>query len=429
MRIFHSPFRSSTSAASISSAQSADTVRPVPSTPATSIECSFDADQRWSAVVPPESGLTFAVVWDSDADDIVTFSAPELFESHATEPDSPSDAYDNRSQILTIGPSLLGAPGTGAPSEYSHTPATLQYFRENTGFAGPLFIPARERERDGARPAGRRTQTSSTLDGLDVYLRGSLLGKAHNANRYASCFRALDDDFAFDPRTSFARAHMHTWMQAKGLARDDVSDEGFFEGGVFEGLPSRFSMTTTSTSNYVSVENEMDDASSSTWSTLEAPNTPSYSRLLFPVATPDPAASGSMRRLRKTRPVPGPASPADVLRRPGYSHTVPTGSPNSRSRSHSRPARSQTPMPTPSPPSPTSSGSAAPLKRTLSSMRSLPSLPKLSLRRARGKFRGAESASADTDTNAGPGWVWIAVTDDMAKRSQSPAPQFIASHS
>jgi hypothetical protein len=60
-----------------------------------------------------------------------------------------------------------------------------------------------------------------------------MLAKAHNANRYYSCFQDLDGDFAFDPQTSFAYA----WMQyMKGGTRDDVSDEGFFEGGQFEGM-------------------------------------------------------------------------------------------------------------------------------------------------------------------------------------------------
>ncbi|KAJ7219553.1 hypothetical protein GGX14DRAFT_592735 [Mycena pura] len=217
------------------------------------------------------SGLTFAVVWDPDADDIVTFSAPELFELHATEPDSPSDAYDNRSQILTIGPSFLGA---GVPSEFtgSHTPATLQHFRENTEFAGPLSslcasATARGRRQDGARRRPRRSMGStSTCAGPSSARRTTY--------RYASCFQVLDD-FAFDPRTSFARAHLHTWMQAmqtKGLARDDVSDEGATRPGHSRDW---FSMTTTSTSNFVSVENEMDDASSFA---LEAPNTPGPSR-------------------------------------------------------------------------------------------------------------------------------------------------------
>ncbi|KAJ6579782.1 hypothetical protein B0H10DRAFT_906726 [Mycena sp. CBHHK59/15] len=278
---------------SISSIDSSETFRLSPSTEPTSIACSDS--NRWSEVVPPESGLTFAVVWDPEEKDILTFSNAKLSESNLSDrdsnaPDSPSDAYDNRSQILTIGPSAV------PNSEYT---ATLQFFRDNHDFLFSEPTPFLD------RPFQRRTQTSSTLDGLDVYLRGSLFGQAHNPNRYYSCFESLDGDFSFDPRTSFA----NMWMADKEMTmRDDVSDEGFFEGGLrnlvgveIEGnLSSAFSTTTTSTSNYVSVDNDVDDDTSSVWSTLEAPNTPTVSRLLFADAPP------VNHRLRKPRPTPAP---------------------------------------------------------------------------------------------------------------------------
>jgi hypothetical protein len=194
-------------------------VRPAPSTAATSIAASDD--HRWSELVPPESGLTFAVVWDPEEKDLLTFSSAQLSDNTDRDPrspDSPSDAYDNRSQVLTIGPSIV------PPSECT---GTLQFFRENHDFlfAESTYLPD--------RTSRGRTQTSSTMDGLDVYLRGSLLGKAHNANRYYSCFQDLDGDFAFDPRTSFA----NMWTQdGKGVLKDDVSDEGFFEGGQFSAI-------------------------------------------------------------------------------------------------------------------------------------------------------------------------------------------------
>ncbi|KAJ7463177.1 hypothetical protein FB451DRAFT_1265806 [Mycena latifolia] len=314
----HSPLLSS--AASISSLQSFDTIRQGPSTSATSVACSDD--HRWSEVVPPDSGLTFAVVWDPEENDILTFSSAELSDPvrDRQSPDSPSDAY---SQVLTIGPSL--AP----PSECT---GTLQCFRENHDslFAESAFFPD--------RPTRGRTQTSSTLDGLDVYLRGSLLGRAHNANRYVSCFQELDDDFSFDPRTSFA----HMWLK-------QMKD---------------------STSNFVTVENEMDDEATTAWSAVEAPNTPSYSRLLFT------GLPHSQRRLRKTRPVTRPASPAAVLDRPEYSHNLPVpvpGTPKSP-RARSRP---------PSTPS-------TPLRHHLS-------MPKFA--RGLGKWRKSETT----------GWVWIDV--------------------
>ncbi|KAF8188935.1 hypothetical protein K438DRAFT_1833542 [Mycena galopus ATCC 62051] len=362
------------SAASIYSCQSFDTIRQAPSTTGTSIACSDD--QRWSEVVPPEAGLTFAVVWDPEEKDILSFSTAELSESNprrnALSPDSPTDASaDNRSQVLTLAPSIVPTAGTA-------TPATMQYFRQNHDFlfTDPKFF--------SDRPARGHTQTSSTLDGIDVYLRGSMLAKAHNANRYYSCFQDLDGDFAFDPCTSFA----HMWMKGmKELTGDDVSDEGFFEGGFDnEGnLSSRFSGTTTSTGNFISVENEMDDEASADWSALEPPNTPGYSHLLFS------APSSPHRRLRKTRP---PASPSDVLDRPKYNHnvTIPDSPDISRS-------------PTPSP------SSTRPRLRTLSRVRSLPKIA----RSITTKWKKPEDA---------PGWVWIDVKERSASSplSASPSP-------
>ncbi|KAF7343012.1 DJ-1 protein-PfpI domain-containing protein [Mycena venus] len=346
-------------AGSISSCQSFDTIRvQSPSTAATSIAGSDD--HRWSEIVPPESGLTFAVVWDPEEKDLVTFSSPELSDCHeraAQSPDSPTDACDNRSQVLTIGPSL---------ADYTATPATMQFFRQNHDFlfTDPKFFPD--------RPARGRTQTSSTLDGLDE----------------------LDGDFAFDPCTSFA----HMWMKdmRKGeVIRDDVSDEGFFEGGQFGGmggevgmdgeviLSSRFSGTTTSTSNFITVENEMDDGATADWSALEAPNTPGYSHLGFS-ASP----SASHRRLRKTRPLPGPASPSDVLDRPEYSHNVPIPDTPEPPRSRTPTPRCRTPL------------SHVSASRTLSHMRSLPKIA----RNLTGKWKKTEDA----------GWVYINVKDRSA---------------
>ncbi|KAJ7349671.1 hypothetical protein DFH08DRAFT_958644 [Mycena albidolilacea] len=395
----HSPLLSS--AASTSSLESFDTIRQAASTAATSIACSND--QRWSEVVPPDGGLTFAVVWDPEQKDILTFSTAELSESHADRNtlslDSPADAYDNRSQVLTIGTSTADCAAA--------TPATMQFFRQNHDFlfADPKFFP------DADRPTRGRTQTSSTLDGLDVYLRGSMLAKAHNANRYYSCFQDLDGDFAFDPQTSFAYA----WMQyMKGGTRDDVSDEGFFEGGQFEGMAneprSRFSGTTTSTGTFVAVKNEMDDQASADWSALEAPNTPGYSQLLFAAAASKPA-SASHRRLRKLRPVPGPASPSDVLDRSEYSHNVPvppcTPSPTSTSASPSAfassPSRPGTPR---SHTAPSSPASTRPPLRTLSRIQSLPKIA-----------RGLTGKWKKTDTGDAPGWVWIDVKERAASAS------------
>ncbi|KAJ6617306.1 hypothetical protein B0H10DRAFT_2218646 [Mycena sp. CBHHK59/15] len=155
----------------------------------------------------------------------------ESLDRDPQSPDSPSDAYD-RSQVLTIGTSVI------PPSEYT---GTLQFFRQNHDFlfTESTFFPD--------RPMRGRTQTSSTMNGLDVYLLGSMLGRAHNANRYCACFQDLDTDFAFDPRT-------HSQLLTKAFLM-----AGSIAGWTTKMKSSRFSMTTTSTSNYVTVENEMEE--------------------------------------------------------------------------------------------------------------------------------------------------------------------------
>ncbi|KAJ7795485.1 hypothetical protein B0H14DRAFT_3158597 [Mycena olivaceomarginata] len=276
-------------------------------------------DHRWSDVVPPEAGLTFfRGLGTRRGKTSPPFSAAQLSE---LGPRFPIPRFSLRCVRQSFaGPHYhpLRRPRVRIRRHARYT-AILPRKTRTFLFAEAAFFPD--------RALRGRTQTSSTLDGLDVYLRGSMLGKAHTQNRYYSCFQELDGDFAFDPCTSFA----HMWMRnRKGeVIRDDVSDEGFFEGGQFGGmdnevnLSSRFSGTTTSTSNFVTVENMMEDDSSTTWSALEAPNTPSYSRLLFC------DAPSSKSRLRKPRPMPGPASPSNVLDRPEHNDNLPTPPPRS----------------------------------------------------------------------------------------------------
>lgn len=65
-----------------------------------------DNARRWSEVVPPQTALSFAAIWDPD-DGLVTFSGPELLNapdtwSASTLRDLPLDANEGRSQILTL---------------------------------------------------------------------------------------------------------------------------------------------------------------------------------------------------------------------------------------------------------------------------------------------------------------------------------------
>ncbi|CAK5271648.1 unnamed protein product [Mycena citricolor] len=426
---YHSPLFSGRD--SVASDQSVATI--VPSAPPTPAgppkEEEEEEDSRWSEVVPPHSALTFGVEWDG-GDAGMTISPVEMDEAtfrraRGSARTAPSD-IDGRSQVLTIGTSgslfglgRSGDAGEGRASEYT---TTLQFLSENHGFkfADSAYFP-------GAPNAGR---TSSTLDGLDVYLRGSMMGRAHNGNRYASCFEELDGTFTFDPRTSFARDWLHDEK------RDNVSDEGFSEGGLYEGddshLPSRFSTTTTSTSNYVNVDfpaDMMNDASSASWSKLDAPNTPGYQRtssdrsvcLIHSNAAAEmfprqPTASSSDRsantapsrnRLHKhraTAPAAGPAPPVDVLSRSGYNHDVPSPTPLAlplpppvpcRSHSSPGPARARSPTATASP-----IVAVSPRARNLS-MKTLPA-----------KLRSIGSSHKGKSKPEPAGWVWVDVRED-----------------
>ncbi|KAK7038822.1 hypothetical protein VNI00_010452 [Paramarasmius palmivorus] len=188
------------------------TSRPQSTTPPTSASPSRC---RWSDVVPPNSALTFAVVWDPD-DEMVAFSSAELLGENQGDDVAALSPTDACSQVLTIGQSTV---------PLSENTATLQYFRENYEW---LFEDSCTRDR---LKLGR-TQTSSTLGELDVYLRGSLMGKVHRHNKSFSCLRMLDSEFKFDPRMSFAKK----LPEALGDERESIIDEGFYE---VECLPIR----------------------------------------------------------------------------------------------------------------------------------------------------------------------------------------------
>ncbi|KAJ3761040.1 hypothetical protein EV360DRAFT_80618 [Lentinula raphanica] len=280
------------------------------------------SEYRWSDVIPPKTALQFAVFWDSD--DLVLFSDGELLEDSRTEdllgsPLSPSDAC---SQVVSLGQSTI---------PLSDKSSTLLYFRDHLGpliaeDSRPPTSDSQERSFLG------RTQTSSTLEGLDVYLRGSLFGQAHRDHRYYSCLEDLDGKFEFDPRTSFAKEYLRN-TETKEIIDDTVTDEGFFEVNITsrrrarDGKSSHLrpnsdstgtssTSSTTRMSDFVSIE---DDGASSDWSTVEAPEFPSYSE--YPHGR-KVKQRPHKRRLTKPRPAEIPAPPSEVLQREVFSHQV-----------------------------------------------------------------------------------------------------------
>lgn len=306
--------RRDTPLSSPTSGPSVDTfVQPSTTTSPTSLSPSADSN-RWSDLIPPKTALTFAVLWDPEQD-FVAFSGAQLLDANGADDDllSPSEAFDDQaySQILTIDPS---APFL----ESENSTAMLAFYRENHA----LFLSSQVNTPtpDRLQPGMCRTQTSSTLDGLDVYLRGSMMGRAHSHHRHYSCMENLDSDFQFDPRTSFAKC----WSRTE-LDYEYESDEGFFETGVMmqnssvrgAGQSGDRQCTSKGDSQFVPVR--LDDDGSSEWSTVETPDSPPLRGLLYG----DQERPRTPRRLKKRRPNEIPVPPLVVLRRQCYGHDIP----------------------------------------------------------------------------------------------------------
>jgi len=256
-------------------------------------------DHRWSDVVPPNSGLTFSAIWDSE-EGMVAFSVSELQDSpDCKSANLPLDVHDDCSQILTITQSIV-------PSEDT---ATLAIFRDTYPYA-----------RAATPNVNGHPLASSTWGGFDVCLGHSRIALGRRCSRYFSCFDVLDDELGFDPRTAFSDIPIKLKNTSDGHS---VTDEGFYEAGnrasassdddlvLLElNLSSAFSTTTTSTSNYVDVE---EDAASDTWSTMERP---------IRLSCPNLPPSNARRRLRKRRHTDPPARPAEMLARAQHNHAA-----------------------------------------------------------------------------------------------------------
>ncbi|KAG7447177.1 uncharacterized protein BT62DRAFT_931013 [Guyanagaster necrorhizus] len=225
-----------------------------------------ETDRRWSDIVPPKNALTFAVIWDPE-EDIVAFSGAHLLDSEFTdvEPDCPTDAnsFDASS--------------------------TLAWFMNNHDF---LFDDETDRRR-----ARGRTQTSSTIGGLDVYIRSSRIGTGctrTSVSKHFSCLGELNRDIRFDPRTEFAKR----WEQIVDRDHDTVveldeaddEDEGFYD--TVDPVLPRLS--------HASVDS--DDS----WSQLEAPEDYAFPTTQRP------------RLLRKPRP--RPVHPTHGLQQDGCNY-------------------------------------------------------------------------------------------------------------
>ncbi|KAK1220964.1 hypothetical protein PQX77_016235 [Marasmius sp. AFHP31] len=181
---------------------------------------------------------------------------------------------------------------------------------------------------------------------LDVYLRGSLMGRAHPGhNRKFSCFGGLEGEFEFDPRTDFEEMWGREVLEVcegvdeevieiAGLAlgsrsrevREEVDDEGFFEVECIHKrtklpTPCKPKLSRSCTEPVMSHSPTHADEDALSWQTVECPDRHRMSLAYLNMLHGGPQEH-RQRKLLKKRPTDTPASPSEVLQRQVFSHQV-----------------------------------------------------------------------------------------------------------
>ncbi|KAF8837322.1 hypothetical protein BDN67DRAFT_1013954 [Paxillus ammoniavirescens] len=275
-------------------------------------------DKRWTEIIPQKAALTFAALWDPE-EGMVTFSGPALLESDsltgiASRPDVFDD--DRCSRAISVD------RDTDTTEESTATLATFQ-----DAFKAFLHrVPRTAKQSRSTRYLQARA--SSTYDGLDVYSHDITLKPKRSLQ--SSYFDRLDMESAFRTPSAFGRLRLRS-----DLMVDKYHPENEFCMSRHTHLKSRFSTTTTSTSNYIDVGNGLQSAP------RFAPSTPPQ-LLERAECSPPSSPSTPRRRLQKRRTF-------------GGERTSP-GSPTSSSGSESRsPFSYSSPSPPASPTSPSKS--------------------------------------------------------------------------
>jgi len=308
-------------------------------------------ERRWSELIPPHTALTFAAVWDP-AEGMIVFSGAHLLDADCGHraavhvDDSPRDVSDNQSQALTLDllthPSTNRIPVINVTNAESKGPCAwaCEGQTDTETVMGSQFLPGWLGPPPGMS-TGLNSPAFASSTALSVLVRDA--ESDHHYPGYqpgwagGAPFKRLPVRFERSPRSRF---------------EDYVSDEGFFEGrqlptGSYASLPvfvnlnmrSAFSVTTTSTTNYVEVDFPPDlesrkafEDDTSSWETVRGVDR------AFCLNVPPPERT---RRLKKARaepkPVPlSPARPAEVLARTHYNHVEPSGTPSSPTSSMRR---------------------------------------------------------------------------------------------
>ncbi|KAI0699033.1 hypothetical protein C8T65DRAFT_710057 [Cerioporus squamosus] len=295
------------------------------------------AEHRWSELVPPRTALTFAAIWDEEE------GMGDKGKLDHLSADSPCDIpyADDQSQVLTID-RFAFAVAESTPTRPGYVPPSAG--ADSLAFARDALIDADSRSclTPGALrvPPGVNTAPDSPAAASSMAL-ASLAGMPFRRTLMNNPFRRSREIPPKRPdlRVRTGVRHREEYMDS---ARSDVTDEGFFEDhrlttGTFGTAPvmvevnlsSAFSVTTTSTSRYVEVDepsqaeqyscertyvNSAPSVHESAWSTLRD----AERNICFNV----PLEIG--RRLKKHRPSrsppPGPADPSEVLARQYFNH-------------------------------------------------------------------------------------------------------------
>jgi len=340
-------------------------------------------ERRWSEVFPPHTALTFAAVWDP-REGMITFSGAHLLDSEGCAPVAsrplPKDAVDNQSQALTIDMLLHQIHSQGASNACDHELETGEPYswacdaQTDTDGVNSQFLPQWL-----GIPRGLSTGLNSPAFASSAALT-LMMPESDTAtmqHRYSNALRAAGRRTSGVNRTPFRPMPVH--KESFSHSDDAVTDEGFFEGrqlpnGSYASLPvlvnlnlnSRFSVTTTSTNQYIEVDfpselgynkdnHDKHDpfvSEMSSWQTVHGVDR-QFCLNVIPPERPRP------RRLRKrSAPIPSPtqsvpASPHSVLSRRRFNHGAPDMSPCSPTTPSSPTQRVWPPRP-PTPPPPPS---------------------------------------------------------------------------
>ncbi|KAH0834647.1 hypothetical protein J3R83DRAFT_10157 [Lanmaoa asiatica] len=269
---------------------------------------------RWSEVVPPKTALTFAALWDPD-EGMVTFSGAALLESESLS-GMPPHIFDDDDDSQCI---FVDRDAEGCTTAGENT-ATLATFQD--AFKAFLHCTPSESKEHLHTKAGHgasrylQTRASSTFDGLDVYSHDIHLKTKRSLQ--LSCTDLLDMASSFRIPSEFGRLRLGSDSMLDSYPSDSESDSSSESRPTY--LRSRFSTTTTSTSNYVDVT----DSALQSVHISETSIVPEWTR---PNECASPAGSWPYlprprRLLRKRRPWDGDTTPTGTSSMPSTPRKV-----------------------------------------------------------------------------------------------------------